>query len=143
MEGFIMLAPYTRRNHSLWDPWSDLERSFLGSSGMAEFKTDIRDTGDSYTLEADLPGVKKEDIAIDLTEGTLTITAQRHSEYEKKDKKDGYVRCERSYGSFSRSFDTTGIDTENIKASYNDGVLTLTLPKQQAQASGSRRLAIE
>ena len=138
-----MLAPYTRRNHSLWDPWSDLERSFLGSSGMAEFKTDIRDTGDSYTLEADLPGVKKEDIAIDLTEGTLTITAQRHSEYEKKDKKDGYVRCERSYGSFSRSFDTTGIDTENIKASYNDGVLTLTLPKQQAQASGSRRLAIE
>lgn len=138
-----MLAPYTKRNHSLWDPWSDLERSFFGSSGMAEFKTDIRDTGDSYTLEADLPGVKKEDIAIDLTESTLTITAQRHSEYEKKDKKDGYVRCERSYGSFSRSFDTTGIDTENIKASYNDGVLTLTLPKQQAQASGSRRLAIE
>lgn len=141
-----MLAPYTKRNHSIWDPfadWSAMERSFFGGSGMAEFKTDIRDTGDSYTLEADLPGVKKEDIAIDLSDGTLTITAQRHSEFEQKDKKGDYVRCERSYGSFSRSFDTTGIDTENIKASYNDGVLTLTLPKQQAQIPTTKRLAID
>ena len=141
-----MLAPYTKRSHSIWDPFADfgaMERSFFGGSGLAEFKTDIRDTGDSYTLEADLPGFKKEDIAIDLSDGTLTITAQRHSEYEKKDKKGDYVRCERSYGSYSRSFDTTGIDTENIKASYVDGVLTLTLPKQQAPTPSTRRLAIE
>ena len=141
-----MLAPYTKRNHSIWDPFADfsaLEHGFFGNSSLAEFKTDIRDTGDSYTLEADLPGFKKEDIAIDLSDGTLTITAQRHSEYEKKEKKGDYVRCERSYGSYSRSFDTTGIDTENIKASYTDGVLTLTLPKQQAQIPSTRRLAIE
>lgn len=141
-----MLAPYTRRNHNLWNPfadWNDLDRAFFQSASLAEFKTDIRDTGDSYTLEADLPGCKKEDIKIDLSDGTLTITAERHSEFEQKDKKGNYVRCERSYGSYSRSFDTTGIDTAQIKAQYNDGVLTLTLPKQQEKAPATRRLEIE
>ncbi|MBQ7254784.1 MAG: Hsp20/alpha crystallin family protein [Oscillospiraceae bacterium] len=141
-----MLAPYTRKNHNLWNPfadWSDLDRAFFPTASIGEFKTDIRDTGDSYTLEADLPGCKKEDITIDLTDGTLTITAQRHREYEQKEQKDGYIRCERSYGSYSRSFDTTGIDTANIKASYKDGVLTLTMPKQQPQAASTRRLEIE
>ena len=146
-----MLVPYVRRNNSLsaFDPFrelDELERAFFGdgrSTKMAAFSTDIKDNGDHYTLEADLPGVKKDDIKLDLTDNVLTINAERHSEYEEKDKKGNYVRCERSYGSYARSFDISGVKAEGIKASYNDGVLSLTLPKKDVEVSGSRRLAIE
>ena len=142
-----MLVPYTRRNSvSTFNPFHDfdeLERAFFSDRSLGEFKTDIRDNGDSFVLEADLPGFNKDDIHVDLSDNSLTITAERHSDFEQKDKKGRYVRCERSYGSYSRSFDTTGIDTANIKAAYTDGVLRLTLPKQQEVLPASRRLEIE
>ena len=122
-----------------------LERAFFGNrdflGDVGTFKTDIQDKGDHYLLEADLPGMKKEDIAIDIDGDNLTIKAERRNEHEEKDK--SYVRCERSYGSYARSFDISGIKAEGIKASYNDGVLSLTLPKKDVEVSGSRRLAIE
>ena len=146
-----MLVPYVRRNNSLsaFDQFrelDELERAFFGdgrSTKMAAFSTDIKDNGDHYTLEADLPGVKKDDIKLDLTDNVLTINAERHSEYEEKDKKGNYVRCERSYGSYQRSFDTTGIDTDNIEAEFVDGVLKLTLPKIKEVKPESRRLEIK
>ena len=142
-----MLVPYTHRNSvSTYNPFHDfdeLERAFFSDRSLGEFKTDIRDAGDSFVLEADLPGFNKDDIHVDLSGDALTITAERHSDFEQKDKKGRYVRCERSYGSYSRSFDTTGIDTTNIKAAYTDGVLRLTLPKQQEVLPASRRLEIE
>ena len=146
-----MLVPYVRRNNSLsaFDPFrelDELEHAIFGdnrSTKMAAFSTDIKDNGDHYTLEADLPGVKKEDIKLDLTDNVLTINAERHSEYEEKDKKGNYVRCERSYGSYQRSFDTTGIDTDNIDAEFVDGVLKLTLPKIKEVKPETRRLEIK
>ena len=142
-----MLVPYTRRNSvSTFNPFHDfdeLERAFFSDRSLGEFKTDIRDNGDSFVLEADLPGFNKDDIHVDLSDNSLTITAERHSDYEQKDKKGNYVRCERSYGSYTRSFSTDGIDTANIKAAYTDGVLRLTLPKQQQILPASRRLEIE
>ncbi len=146
-----MLVPYVRRNNSLsaFDPFrelDELEHAIFGdgrSTKMAAFSTDIKDNGDSYTLEADLPGVKRDDIKLDLTDNVLTINAERHSEYEEKDKKGNYVRCERSYGSYQRSFDTTGIDTDNIEAEFVDGVLKLTLPKIKEVKPESRRLEIK
>ena len=78
-----------------------------------------------------------------MEDGYLTIRAERHSEAEEKDKKGNYIRCERSYGSFSRSFDLTGINADQIKASYADGVLKLNLPKLEAQKPEVRRLEIE
>lgn len=142
-----MLVPYTRRNSvSTFNPFHDfdeLERAFFSDRSLGEFKTDIRDNGDSFVLEADLPGFNKDDIHVDLSDNSLTITAERHSDYEQKDKKGNYVRCERSYGSYTRSFNTDGIDTANIKAAYTDGVLRLTLPKQQQILPASRRLEIE
>ena len=142
-----MLVPYTRRNSvSTFNPFHDfdeLERAFFSDRSLGEFKTDIRDNGDSFVLEADLPGFNKDDIHVDLSDNSLTITAERHSDFEQKDKKGNYVRCERSYGSYARSFNTDGIDTANIKAAYTDGVLRLTLPKQQQILPASRRLEIE
>ena len=141
-----MLVPYNRKNHSVYNPFQDfddLERAFFSDRSLGELKTDIKDTGDSYTLEADLPGFKKEDISIDIEDNYLTITAARHSESEKKDKKGNYIRCERSYGNFSRSFDLTGIDTEGLSATFADGVLTLKMPKLVETKPAAKKLEIQ
>ncbi len=141
-----MLVPYSRRNNSMFNPFHDfdaLERAFFNDTSIGEFKTDIRDSGDAYVLEADLPGFNKDDIHVDLNGENLTISAERHSDYEQKDQKGNYVRCERSYGSYSRSFDVSGIDKAAIKAGYKDGVLRLTLPKMPELAPEQRRLEIE
>ena len=146
-----MLVPYVRRNNSLsaFDPFrelDELERVFFGNSNeskLAAFSTDIKDKGDHYELEADLPGVEKDDIKIDLTDNVLTISAERHSEYEENDKKHNYVRCERSYGSYQRSFDTTGIDTDHIEAEFKNGVLKLELPKIKETKPETKRLEIK
>ena len=146
------MRPYSRKNNSVYNPFSEMEefeKSFFGSpfgffdGGMDAFKTDVKDEGDRYELEADLPGFDKKDIHLDISGDTLTVSAERHSKIEEKDKKDKVVRVERSYGSYSRSFDISGIDCANIKAGYKDGVLTLTLPKQKKEEPTGRRLEIE
>lgn len=134
------LLPFASRNE-LYNPFHDFD-NFFGSANLAEFKTDIREEGDHYILEADLPGFNKDDIKVDIGDGALTITAQRSSSSEEKGK-NGYVRRERSYGSFRRSFDLTGVDSDKISGAYKDGVLTLTLPKETAQIPASRRLELE
>ena len=144
----MMLVPYTRRMRDLvaYDPFrtfGDLERAFFSGRGPAEFRTDIRDEGDHFLLEADLPGFNKDDIHVDLDEGSLTSSAERRSDFEQKDKKGNYVRCERAYGSYARSFDTAGIDVEHITAAYKDGVLKLTMPKLEKPEPTTKRLLIE
>ena len=141
------MMPFTR-NHGvdLYRPFRDLEeleRSLFANSSAAAFKTDIRDTGDAYVLEADLPGMKKEDIHIDVDGDRLSISAQRSSGREEKDQDGNYIRCERSYGSFSRSFDISGVRSEDITAAYENGVLTLTMPKQTTVVPAARRLEIQ
>ncbi|HIU94278.1 MAG TPA: Hsp20/alpha crystallin family protein [Candidatus Aphodomorpha intestinavium] len=140
------LTPFVKRNHvTTYDPFrlfDEMERSFFKGSELGDFRADIRDTGDAYELEADLPGVKKEDIKVDLDNNYLTISAERHAEKDEKDKKGNYVRRERSYGSYSRSFDVTGVQTEQITAEYTDGVLKLHLPKKQEALPTTRRLEI-
>ena len=133
-----------RRAMNVYDPFRELdefENALFGRNARS-FSTDITDNGDSYTVETDLPGMKKEDISIDITGDTLTVSAERHTNYEQKDKKDSYVRVERSYGSYSRSFDISEIDADGISAKYEDGVLTLTLPKKAPVKPESRKLEI-
>ena len=92
-------------------------------------KTDIRETEDQYILEVDLPGYKKEDIKIDVTEGYLTINAKTDHE-EKKEEKGNYVRRERFTGECTRSFYVgDDIKTNEIKASFKNGILLLEVPK--------------
>ena len=144
------LVPYGRKRAVAWynpfEELDDMQRRFLninlGESAITDFKTDIRDNGDSYLLEADLPGFKKEDISVDIEGETLTIRAERTEEKEEKDGKGNFVKRERSYGSFSRSFDMTGIRTEDVSAAYENGVLQLTLPKKQETLPTSRKLEI-
>ncbi len=146
------LRPYSRKNNSLYNPFKEmdeLENSFFGSpfgffsNAIDEFKTDIKDEGDHYELIADLPGFDKKDIKLDISDDTLTVSAQRHSEHEEKDKKGKYIRCERSYGNYSRSFDLSGVKADAVTAKYENGVLKLTMPKKTETKPSSRRLEIE
>lgn len=140
------LTPFARGNHSLaaYDPFKEMENfenHFFGRQFPA-FKTDIRETEHAYILDADLPGFNKEDIHAEVRNGYLTIHAEHKSENEEKDANDNYIRRERSYGSFTRSFDLEGIKSDEIAASYKDGVLSLTLPKAEAKLEEGRRLEI-
>lgn len=150
----LYLRPFVRRNRELesYNPFrtlQNLERElwnndFFGRGALSAFKTDIKDNGDSYLLEADLPGFKKEDIHIEFDDKNLVIGAERHSEKEDKDKEGNFICSERSFGSYSRSFDISGIDTGGMKASYEDGVLRLTLPKSKpVEVETAKRLEIE
>ena len=149
------MRPYNNRRHNLssYNPFREMEElernffdrpfDFFDDHMLSEFKTDIIDHGNEFVLEADLPGFNKDDISLDIDGDVLTIKAERHSEHEEKDKKNDYVRCERSYGSYSRQFDVSEVDTDHIKAKYDNGVLKLTLPKKKEEVKTSKRLQIE
>ena len=139
------ITPYTHRSLDLFDPFRELsnfERGLFGKNSVP-FSTDISDNGDSYLLEADLPGFDKENIHIDIKNGLMTITAERHSNSEKKDSNDNVICSERSYGLFTRSFNLTGIDEDAISAEYKDGVLSVNMPKKEKVSVEGRRLEIK
>ena len=141
------LTPFDFGNRMFanYDPFKEMEemeRRFFGSRTPG-FQTDIRETEQAYILEADLPGFSKEDIRAEVKDGYLTIYAERKNEEEKKDEKGNYIRRERSFGSYRRTFDLSGIRAEEITASYKNGVLSLTLPKEEAKIEQPRRLDIQ
>ena len=139
------MIPFSRNDDNFFDIFDNFERKFFGNSNavLPDFRTDIRDAGDRFVLEAELPGFNKEDISLDVKDGILTITAEHKESSDQKDEKGNYLRRERRYGSFSRSFDITGIDEAGITAAYNNGVLELNLPKAQPTVPEARRIAIE
>lgn len=139
------LMPFGYRRVSAYNPFRDFEemsRSFWDNNNVSAFRTDITEKDGKYILEADLPGFKKEDISVDIDKDCLTITAEHKSE-EKEENADSYIRRERYYGSYTRSFNVKVIDTEAITAAYNDGVLTLTMPKKEPEVPAARRLEIK
>ena len=128
---------------SAYDPWKEMEefeKRFFGQRTPA-MKTDIREADGAYILEAELPGFTREDIHAEIKDGYLTIRAERKSESE--DNNENYLRRERSFGSFSRTFDLEGIDADAISASFKNGVLTLELPKLAPKAEEARKVEIQ
>ena len=140
------IIPFDHRNHvCAYNPFRDMEemeRSFW-KGGLGEFRTDVSDDGNAFTVEAELPGFKKEDIHLDIDDDCLTISAEHSENKDESDEKKNYIRRERYYGSFSRSFDVSGIDTDAIKAEYNDGILKLTMPRKEPVAPAAKRLEIQ
>ena len=140
------LMPFGYRRVSAYNPFRDFEemsRSFWDNNNVSAFRTDITEKDGQYILEADLPGFKKEDISIDIDKDCLTISAEHKSEENEDDKDKGFIRRERYYGSYSRSFNIKGINADAISASYNDGVLTLTMPEKTPEIPAARRLEIQ
>ena len=126
------LMPFGRNESNLFRYLDNMEKNFFSDFGadFSQFRTDILDDGDHYTLQAELPGFDKKDIKIQLDDNYLTIQAE-HTEEKNEEKKGSFVRRERKFGSFSRSFDVTGIQADQITASYDNGVLELKLPKSE------------
>jgi HSP20 family protein len=136
-----------------WDPWTTLptlqgrinrifEEAFpRTSSKEGEFAlADWRPAVDTYeednniVIKAELPGIKKENVAIDIKDNVLTLKGERSEETEVKE--ENYYRKERSYGKFHRAFTLPdAVDPNKIEASYKDGVLKITIPKAEATAS--------
>jgi len=136
------LTPFNSRRNDLFNIFDDVNRSFLDpfTREFTSFRTDISDKGDHYLLEADLPGFTKEDIDIEVRDNQLIIRAE-HNE-DKEEKTHNYIRRERSYGSFVRSFDISNVISDSIKADYRNGVLKLQLPKKDNKPTKGRKIDI-
>ena len=131
------------RGLSINDMFNDFfNDNMLSSFNSSEnFKTDIKETPEGYIVHAELPGVKKEDINIDYNNNYLTISANRN--YENEEKKDNYIRRERSYGSVSRGFYINNVNKNLIKAKFDNGVLNIELPKKEISSNNNNRILIE
>jgi HSP20 family protein len=137
------LVPFKRNSNSIakrGDSFDNLWNSFFNEDFFApigfnssSFKVDIKEEDNNYTLEAELPGFKKEAIALDYDNNYLTISAVRDDSVETKG--DNYVKKERSYGKFQRSFYINNIDEAKIDAAFNDGILKVVLPKKEGSVS--------
>ena len=104
---------------------------FTGNTASDVMKTDIVEKDGNYEMSMELPGVKKEDIQMELKDGYLKVTATHGSNTEDKDEKGRVVRKERVSGSYSRSFYVgEGVKQEDLKAAFNNGILTVAVPKE-------------
>ena len=107
---------------------------FTRNNSVKVMKTDIQEKDDKYILDMDSPGYDKEDIKAQLKDGYLTISAQKNTSNDEKDEEGNYIRRERYCGKCSRSFYVgDSIKEEDIKASFNNGILELTFPKEVPQ----------
>ena len=155
----IMLYVPSIFGESLMDDWFDgfdhmfgqldrmdhrTDRKLYGKHASRMMKTDVREHEDSYELDMDLPGFKKEDLKLMLEDGYLTITAAKGVKEEDKDKESGKViRQERYSGSMTRSFYVgTEVKEEDVKARFEDGVLKLIIPKKEAQKTVEEKKTI-
>jgi HSP20 family protein len=103
---------------------------------------DIEEKDGKYMVKADLPGLKKKDIHVELKDGYLTLRGERKSEHE--DKKDNFHRIERNYGSFERTFRVPeGVTEKDIHAKYKDGVLELTIPAPKVEEPKTTEVNVE
>lgn len=106
----------------------DLDSMFDIFTPTVDMKCDIYEDKDNYVIEADMPGLSKEDVTVDYNDGYLTIKAERSSE-DKEEKKD-FIRQERFYGSMERKFYVGDIDESKVSAEFKDGVLKVLMPKE-------------
>lgn len=114
---------------------------FNAMSNRGNFRADLKETNDSYLVVADLPGVKKGDIDIEFQNDNLVITAKREEAVE--DNKESYVRRERHYGEFRRSFYIDNVDEDKVEAKFEEGVLRIHLPKLTKDDENKRKINIQ
>ena len=115
-------------------------RTLYGHRANEIMKTDVKETEKGYEVAIDLPGFKKEDVTCELKDGYLTVSAEKKLEENEKDDNGKYIRRERYTGSQSRSFYVgEGIHEDDIHASFQDGILSLDVPKQPAEQVEDKR----
>ncbi len=141
------LVPFKMNNKFMdgKDGFDSMFKDFFGDDMIMKnsLKVDIKETENGYILEADFPGMKKDDINIEYNQGYLTISGEKKTESEDKEKKENYIRKERYYEKASRSFYVGEINKDEIKAKFENGVLEVTLPKEQKAVDKNNKIAIE
>ena len=153
----MMMVPYMFNDGLMDDLFSDAwahdfdramraaePRSMFGKRAANVMKTDVRENKDSYDVFVDLPGFKKDEISLDIKDGYLTIAAQKGLDKDEEDKKGRVLRQERYAGACSRSFYVGNVKPEDVKAKYEDGVLSVIVPKEDVKKfASSTAIAIE
>lgn len=140
------IVPFNRRNSLVntgFDDFYNTLDDFFSPRGMTTghaFRLDVQENEKDYLVEAELPGVKKEEIEIDIYDGRLTISVNREENVEDKDK--NYVHKERRYSAMSRAIYLSDASPEGVKAKMDNGVLSVTVQKQD-QTVSSRKIEIE
>lgn len=148
-----MMLP-TIFGENLFDDFMDdaFERNFFGGRNPLYgkhsknlMKTDVKETETGYELDIDLPGFKKDEISAHLEDGYLTVSAAKGVDKDEKDNEGRYIRRERYSGSMTRSFYVgNAVTEEDIKAKYEDGILSLSIPKRDPKAVEAKKyIAIE
>ena len=105
-----------------------------GKHAKNMMKTDVRETDDTYEVDIDLPGFKKDQIDVRIENGYMTVSTAKGLDKDEKDKDGKYIRRERYAGSMSRTFHVGDIKAEDVKAKYEDGILKVTMPKKDQKA---------
>ena len=132
---------FFRRPFSMFGP-SWLTRGKFPEMGVVTPDVDIFEDGNDVVVKAELPGMKKENIEVNLTDDMITVSGEKKKE-EKVEKKD-YYRVERSYGSFTRSFKLPkDVQSDKAKATFKEGVLEIRVPKTAEAISKEKKIAIE
>ena len=117
-----------------FDSFWNRKNPLYGKHAKNMMKTDVRETDDSYELDIDLPGFKKDEITAKLEDGYLTVSASKGLDKDKQDQKGNYIRRERYAGAMSRSFYIgDSITQDEIKAKFENGILQLSIPKKDAK----------
>ena len=135
---------------NLFDDWMnfsfpDIDKALYGKRANNVMKTDVKETESGYEVDIDLPGFKKDEVSASLENGYLTISAAKGLDKDEQDKKGKYIRKERNAGSMSRSFYVgEGVDQNDIHAKFEDGILRLSVPKENKKAvEQNKYIAIE
>ena len=120
-------------NHGLLAPWQGCAHDWDRLLGVARDwmpTADLRETDDAYTIEAELPGLTKDDVQIEIEDNVITLRGERKDEKESTEK--GFRHIERRYGRFERSFEViNGFDGNKVAATLDNGMLHVTLPKRE------------
>ena len=144
-----MLYPtiWRKRAPNLWDEMFNIRnelgrRVANGASSTWYPVVDVREDKDELSLQAELPGLRSEDVRVNVENGVLTISGEKKQEIEECQEGSDYHLVERRYGRFERSFTLPrSVDAEKVKAEFANGVLTVTLPK--AEAAKPRRIEVQ
>ncbi len=125
------------------DFWSPMRRESTFTGDFFAPRVDVKELDNQYQISAELPGVKKEDVSVTLDEGILTIEAECKDE-TKEEKGGKIIRQERRYGKYSRSFNLGGdVKEKDIKATFKDGILTVSAPKVAPAVPEQRRIEVK
>lgn len=126
------------------DFFNNFGRSFFNSwnNEMKSLKSDIKETKKEYIVKIDMPGVDKKDIALNFKDDILTVDARRDAFNKESDPKGNIITSERDYGTYRRSYRLPKVDSNGISAKYENGVLTVTLPKTKEEIDKTHNIEI-